>query len=106
MLYFRCDVAARNPIPGPISTLGKRLVYRLSQYTAIRPCYGDWTSHAMALHMVVETDTASEEEDNRKPSASKGDTDSKGPAPDNDDLPNPLENHIRATVVNRSHSHR
>jgi hypothetical protein len=35
--YSRCDVATRIPIPVPISTLGKRLMYRLHYYTAIEP---------------------------------------------------------------------
>ena len=33
--YSRCDVATRIPIPGPNSTLVKRLMYRLPHYTAI-----------------------------------------------------------------------
>jgi hypothetical protein len=66
--------------------------------------------HSMVSNMVVETDTAPEEEDDRKAPAPEDDTDSKGPAPDNGDadcfmihLPTALETQIRATVVNRRH---
>jgi hypothetical protein len=97
-------------------------MYRLPHYTDIGPRYGDWMSHAMSSHMVVETDTAPKEEDDRKLSAPEGDTDSKDtandegvtdrkrPDPDGDDdncymihLPTQLENEIGATVVNRRH---
>ena len=76
----------------------------------------------MALHMVVETDKAPEEVDDRKLPAPEGDTDSKCTAPDEGDTdrkgPDPdgghavcymihlltrLENEIRANVVNRRH---
>jgi hypothetical protein len=40
--YSRCNVATLIPIPGPISTLGKPLICRLPNYTAIGPRYGDW----------------------------------------------------------------
>ena len=39
--YSRCDIAMRNPIPGSINTLGKRIMYRLPHYTSIAPRYGD-----------------------------------------------------------------
>ena len=39
--YSRCDIAVRIPIPGPMSTLGKRVMYRLPHYTSISPRYGD-----------------------------------------------------------------
>jgi hypothetical protein len=80
--YSRCDVATRIPIPGPSSALEKRLIYRLPHYTSVAPRYGDWRSHALASHMVLEYDTAPEEEDDRKPPAPEGDMDSKGMAPD------------------------
>jgi hypothetical protein len=64
----------------------------------------------MVSHMVVETDTAPEETNDRRPSAPEGDTDRKGQAPSNGDaycymiyLPTALETQIRATVVNRRH---
>ena len=72
----------RIPIPGPINTLGKRIMYRLPHYTSISPRYGDWRSQAIASHMVMEYDTATEEEDDKKPLAPGGDVDSKGTAPD------------------------
>ena len=54
----RCDITIRVPIPGPISTLGERIMYRLPHYTSIASRYGDWRSHALASHMVMEYDTA------------------------------------------------
>ena len=80
--YSRCDIAMWIPIPGPINTLGKRIMYRLPHYTSILPRYGDWRSHAIASHMVMEYDTAPEEEDDRKPPAPEEDVDSKCTAPD------------------------
>ena len=65
--------------------LGKRIMYRLPHYTSIAPRYGDWRSHALASHMVLEYDTDPEGEDGRKPPAPEGDTDSKGTAPDKGD---------------------
>jgi hypothetical protein len=72
--------------------------------------------------MVLLTDTAPEEVDDRKPPAPESDTDSKYTAPDEGDtdrkdpdpddsdadfymihLPNRLKNEIRATVVNMRH---
>ena len=58
--YSRCDITVRVPIPGPISTLGKQIMYRLPHYTSIAPRYGDWRSHALASHMVMEYDTTPE----------------------------------------------
>ena len=72
----------RIPIPGPINTLGKRIMYRLPHYTSISPRYGDWRSHAIASHMVMKYDTAPEEEDDRKPPAPEENVDCKGTAPD------------------------
>ena len=83
--YSRCDVATRIPTLGHISTLDKRPMYRLPNYTAIEPRYGDWKSNAMASHIVVDTDTAPEEEDDRKPPAPEKDLNRKGPALDNGD---------------------
>ena len=60
-------------------------MYRLPHYTSIGPRYGDWRSHAIASHMILKNDTAPEEEDDRKPPAPEGDTDSKGTAHDDDD---------------------
>ena len=79
-------------------------------------------SHAIASHMAVESDTAPEEEENRKLPAPEGDTDGKCMAPDEGDtdkkglasdggdadcymihLLTQLEKEIRATVVNRRH---
>jgi hypothetical protein len=58
-------------------------------------------SHAMASHMVVEADTATEDKDDRKHPVPDDDTDSKGPAPDDGDadcymihLPTALETQI------------
>ena len=72
----------RIPKPGSINTLGKRIMYRLPHYTSISPRYGDWRSHAIASHLVMEYDTAPEGEDDRKPPAPEGDMDSKCTAPD------------------------
>ena len=80
--YSRCDIAMRIPIPVPISTLGKRIMYRLPHYTSISSRYGDCKSHAIASHMVIEYDTAPGEEDDREPPAPEEDVDSKGTAPD------------------------
>ena len=97
--YSKCGVATRIPIPGPISTLGKRLMYRLPHNTSIGPRYGDWRSHA------IEGDT-----DSKGTAPDEGDTDRKDPAPDGGDaecymihLPTALETQLRAPVVNRRH---
>ena len=60
-------------------------MYRLPHYLSIAPRYSDWRSHAIASHMVMEYDTAPEEEDDRKSPAPKGDKDSKGTAPNEGD---------------------
>jgi hypothetical protein len=60
-------------------------MYRLPHYTSIAPRYGDWRSHALASHMVMEYDTAPEGENDTKPPAPEGDMDNKGTAPDEDD---------------------
>ena len=78
----------RIPIPGPINTLGKRIMYRLPHYMSFAPRYGNWRSHAMASHMVMEYDTAPEGEDDRKPPAPEGVMNSKCTAPDEGDAAN------------------